>query len=48
MKLIIICIALCGQIKGPSRHTTEMYSWKEGYNWNVSQESYVHDWWINL
>ena len=44
----IICITLRGQIKGPSRNTTEMYIWKEGYNSNVSWESYAHDWWINL
>ena len=24
------------------------YNWKEGYNSNISQESYAHNWWINL
>ena len=27
-----VCITLRGQIKGPSRDTTEMYPWNEGYN----------------
>ena len=42
------CTTLCGRIKEKSRDTSKILPWKQGNIWNVSRESYAHNWWMNL